>query len=154
MYRPTILGFSFLRPLEPLALVSGGGMGLRWQDWLEVFEDFMKGSQVTDLVQQIIVPRNLVGEEVGQIIKELPTDTASSYQGVLEVLKRKFLHKRNIDYEYYSFNLESQEKDESMGEFILQLKLLAQYCVFDTFTTEDALRLRINEVCLSESDAS
>ncbi|KAJ1203403.1 hypothetical protein NDU88_007190 [Pleurodeles waltl] len=128
MYRPAILGVSFLRPLEPLALVSGGGMGLRWQDWLEDFEDFMKGSQVTDLVQQIIALCNLIGEEVGQIIKELPKDIIIS-RGPRA----------------------SQEKDESMGEFILQLKRLAQYCVFDTFTTEDTLRLRIIEVFQSES---
>ncbi|KAJ1090495.1 hypothetical protein NDU88_003627 [Pleurodeles waltl] len=144
IYRPAILGVLILRPPEPLALVSGGGMGLHWQDWLE---DFMKGSQVTDPVQQLIALRNLNGTEVGQIIKELPADMASSYQGVPEALNREFLHKRNIDYKRYSFNLASQEKDESMGEFISQLKRLAQYCAFDTFTMEDALRLWITEGC-------
>ncbi|KAJ1163683.1 hypothetical protein NDU88_004137 [Pleurodeles waltl] len=99
MYRPIILWVSFLHPPELLVLVSGGGMGLHWQDWLEDFENFMKGSQVTDPVQQLIVLCNLIGKEVGQVIKELPTDTASSYSGVRKVLNRKCLHKRNIDYE-------------------------------------------------------
>ncbi|KAJ1101195.1 hypothetical protein NDU88_006267 [Pleurodeles waltl] len=111
----------------------------------------MKGSQVTDPVQQLIGLRNLTGKEVGQIIKELATDTASSYQGVHEALNTEFLHKRNIDYERCSFNLATQEKDESMGELISQLKRLARYCAFDMFTTEDALRLWIIEGCQSES---
>ncbi|KAJ1097393.1 hypothetical protein NDU88_002513 [Pleurodeles waltl] len=107
----------------------------------------MKGSQVTDPVQQLIALHNLIGKEVEQIIKELPTDTASSYQGVRKALNRKFLHKSNIDYECYSFNLAYQEKDESMGEFISRLKRVARYCTFDMFTTEDALYLRIIEGC-------
>ncbi|KAJ1216566.1 hypothetical protein NDU88_004167 [Pleurodeles waltl] len=111
MCRPAIHGVSFLCPPEPLALVSGRGVGLRWQNWLKDFEDFMKRSQFTDPAQQLIVLRNLIGKEVGQIIKELPTDTASSYQGVRNALNRKFLHKRNIDYEQYSINLKSQERD-------------------------------------------
>ncbi|KAJ1113426.1 hypothetical protein NDU88_001672 [Pleurodeles waltl] len=77
MCRQAIMGVSFLCPPEPLTLVLGGGMGCRWQDWLEDFKDFMKGSQVTDPVQQLIALRNLIGKEVGQIIKELPTNTAS-----------------------------------------------------------------------------
>ncbi|KAJ1176734.1 hypothetical protein NDU88_002001 [Pleurodeles waltl] len=73
MCRPAMLGVSFLRLLEPHALASGEGMGLHWQDWLEDFEHFMKGSQVTDAVQQFIASRNLIGKEIGQIIKELLT---------------------------------------------------------------------------------
>ncbi|KAJ1109809.1 hypothetical protein NDU88_007167 [Pleurodeles waltl] len=126
-------------------------MGLGRKDWLEYFEDFMKGPQVTDPGQQLIALRNLFGKEVGQIIKELLTDSPFSYQDWREALNSNFLHKRNIDYERYSFNLASQEKDESMGEFILQLKCLAQYCAFDSFTTEDALRLLILEECQSKS---
>ncbi|KAJ1105521.1 hypothetical protein NDU88_002927 [Pleurodeles waltl] len=121
--------------LPPLSLIQppqqhparGGGMGLHWQDWLEDFKDFMKGSQVTDPVQQLIVLCNLIGKEVGQIIKELLTDTASSYQVAREVINRKFHHKMNIDYKRYSFNLVTQERDESMGEFISPLKRLARY---------------------------
>ncbi|KAJ1166073.1 hypothetical protein NDU88_006483 [Pleurodeles waltl] len=96
-------------------------------------------------------PGSSAQQEVGQIIEELPANIALSYQGVREALSRKFLHKRNIDYEHYSFNLAPQEKDESMGEFISRLKRLARYCAFDTFTTEDALRLRIIEGSQSES---
>ncbi|KAJ1111275.1 hypothetical protein NDU88_008611 [Pleurodeles waltl] len=103
-----------------------------------------------DAQTQLIVIRNIIGKEVGQIIEELPTDTASSYQGVSEALNRKFLHRRNNDYERYIFNLMSQKRDESMGEFILWLKRLARYCAFDTNTTEDALRLQIIEECQSK----
>ncbi|KAJ1115493.1 hypothetical protein NDU88_003717 [Pleurodeles waltl] len=122
MRRPAILVVWFLRPLEPLALVSGGSMDLCWQDWMEDFEDSMKGSQVIDPAQQLIALCNLIGKEVGQINKELSIDTASYYQRIRKALNGKFLHKRNIDYERYSFNLVSQERDESMGEFISQLK--------------------------------
>ncbi|KAJ1117524.1 hypothetical protein NDU88_005723 [Pleurodeles waltl] len=94
-------------------------MGLRLQDWLKDFEDFMKGSQVTDPVQQLIALRNIIGKEVGQIIKELQKHTLLSYQEVREALTRNFFHKRNIAYERYSFILASQERDESLGEFIL-----------------------------------
>ncbi|KAJ1218635.1 hypothetical protein NDU88_006213 [Pleurodeles waltl] len=59
--------------------------------------------------------------------------------------------RRNIDSEQYSFNLSSQERDESMGEFISRLKRLARYCAFDAFTTENALRLQIIEGCQSKS---
>ncbi|KAJ1192485.1 hypothetical protein NDU88_001792, partial [Pleurodeles waltl] len=144
-------GFYSCAPPEPLILVSGGGLGLRWQDWLEDFRVFMKGSQVTDPVQQLIALHTLIGKEVGQIIKELPTDTASSYQGVSEALSRNLFHKRNIDSERYSFNLPSQERDESMGEFILRLKRLPRYYAFDMFTAEDVLHLQIIERCQSES---
>ncbi|KAJ1217763.1 hypothetical protein NDU88_005353 [Pleurodeles waltl] len=92
---------------------------------MEDFKDFMKGSQVID--------------------------TALFYRGVRKVFNRKFLHKRNIDFERYSFNLVSQERDESMGEFISRLKHLARYYTFDMFATEDALRLQIIEGCQFES---
>ncbi|KAJ1110939.1 hypothetical protein NDU88_008285 [Pleurodeles waltl] len=85
-------GVPFPHPPEPLTLVSGEGMGLCWQDCLEDFEDFMKESQDTDPAQQFIALHNLIGKEVGQIIKELLTDPASSYQEVCEALNRKFLH--------------------------------------------------------------
>ncbi|KAJ1178128.1 hypothetical protein NDU88_003375 [Pleurodeles waltl] len=47
-------------------------------------------------------------------------------------------------------NLASQERDESMGEFISQLKCLARYSTFDTFTIEDSLHLGVIEGCQSE----
>ncbi|KAJ1113847.1 hypothetical protein NDU88_002088 [Pleurodeles waltl] len=109
-----------LTAIQPAALATRKrrGHGPLLAELVEGFKDFMKGSQVTHPVQQLIALRNLIGTEVGQIIKELLTDTASTYQGVCEVLYRKFLHKRNIDYERYSFNLASQENDESMVELI------------------------------------
>ena len=75
--------------------MSGGGMGLRWQDWLDDFEDFMKGSQITDPEQCLIALRNLVRKEAGQIIKELPQGTATSYHEVQEALNKRFQHKKN-----------------------------------------------------------
>lgn len=111
----------------------------------------MKGPRVADPDQQLIALRNMVGKDVGQIIKELPPAGSASYAAVREALNRKFLPKRNTDYERYTFNLASQEKDEAMGDFITRLKRLARYCEFDNFTTEDAIRLRIKEGCQCES---
>ena len=82
----TTFGTSFLRAPESLTIIPGSGMGLRWQHWLGDFEEFMKGSQITNPEQHLIALRNLVGKEVGQqIIKELPPDIVKSYQ---EVCKR------------------------------------------------------------------
>ncbi|KAJ1184269.1 hypothetical protein NDU88_001077 [Pleurodeles waltl] len=118
---------SCLHLLRSVAAAHGWrGMGLRWQDWLEDFKDFMKGSQVSDPAQQLIALPNLNGKEFGQYNKELMVDTVSSYQGAREALNRKFFQEKNIDYERYSFNLVSQGKDESKGEFISQLKRLAR----------------------------
>ncbi|KAJ1142779.1 hypothetical protein NDU88_009092 [Pleurodeles waltl] len=127
------------------------GIGLRWQEWLGDFEDLMKGSQVVDPFQQLITLQNLIGKDVVQIIMELTPDVTSLYQDIREALNRKFLHKRHIDYEHYTFNLAFQEKNKSMGEFISHLKRLARYCAFDIFTAEDVHRLRIIEGCQSES---
>ncbi|KAJ1081631.1 hypothetical protein NDU88_001809 [Pleurodeles waltl] len=128
-------------------------MGLHWQDWLEDFEDFIKGSKVTDSVQQLTALGNLIGKDIGQVIKELQTDTASSYQWIRKALNRKFLHKWNIDYERCRINLASQERDESGGrggrESISRLKRLPRYCASDAFTTEDTLRPWIIEGCQS-----
>lgn len=86
-----------------------------------------------------------------QVIKKLPADAASSYANVRDALNRTFLHKRNVDYERYTFNLATQEKDEPMSTFITRLRCLARDCEFDSFSTEDALRLRIIEGCQSVS---
>ena len=85
------------------------------------------GSQIKDPEQCLLALRNLVGKEVGQIIKELPPGIATSYQEVREALNKRFQHKKNIDYERYTLNLASQEKGELMEEFITRLRRLAHY---------------------------
>ena len=54
----------------------------------------MKGLHVKDTEQHLIALCNLVGKDVGQIIKELPADSMTSYQEMREALNKKFLHNK------------------------------------------------------------
>lgn len=66
----------------------------------------------------------------------------SSYPEVVSALKNNYSPRRSVVSERYQFNQKKQAAQETVAEFVVQLKKLAPFCDFGTFL-EQALRDRL-----------
>ncbi|XP_078520471.1 uncharacterized protein LOC144785447 [Lissotriton helveticus] len=148
--KPLFAGGSHLRAPEPVTLTTGGSMGPKWQEWLEDFEDYLEGSKVTVEKDKLIALQNLAGREISKLIKDLPAADTGTYDKVRDALNKRFLHKKNVDYERHAFHQARQGKDEAMSTFITRLRRLSRHCEFDNFSTEATIKSQIIEGCHSE----
>ncbi|XP_075167728.1 uncharacterized protein LOC142239858 [Haematobia irritans] len=118
--------------------------GNDFEEYLERMEELFKINSVDDK-NKVALFLTLVGPETYKRIKSvvLP-DKASSktYKESIEIISPHFTPERNIIAERFKFYNCSQKSNETVGEFIVNLKLLAGQCLFGSFLKE-ALRDRM-----------
>lgn len=68
------------------------------------------------------------------IAPKLETDPTINYDELVKSLTKHFAPKKNVIAECFKFFKRMQKHDESLQEYIIELKQMAQYCEFKTFT--------------------
>lgn len=110
----------------------------------EAYEDrLMQYFLINEVQEDKKVPLfiTVMGGETYKILKSLSSPTAPSalkFSEIVNTLKQHFKPKVNKRAERFKFSKSNQEQGESISEFIVKLKSLAQSCEFGTFL-DDAL---------------
>lgn len=115
--------------IEPM--VSGGN----FRAYEDRVRQFIKVNKIKD---DALTPLfiTIVGAEVQELLMSLTVpDLPSSkkFEELMDLLREHFAPKANKRAERYKFNRAKQEDGESIKEFIIRLKTLAQTCEFGDF---------------------
>nr|XP_037288714.1 uncharacterized protein LOC119181564 [Rhipicephalus microplus] len=114
------------------------------------FDVFVERFELYPTVNEIAEAKKLhpflsaIGEEAYETLRSLllpKTPSTSSYPEVMSALKKHYSPRRSVVSERYHFNQRKQASQETVAEFVVQLKKLASLCDFGAFL-EQALRDR------------
>lgn len=115
------------------------------------FDVFVERFELYTTVNEIAEAKKLhlflsaIGEEAYVTLRSLllpKTPSTSSYPEVVFALKEHYSPRRSVVSERYHFNQRKQASQETVAEFVVQLKKLASLCDFGAFL-EQALRDRL-----------
>ncbi|KAJ6642265.1 hypothetical protein Bhyg_07212, partial [Pseudolycoriella hygida] len=93
-----------------------------------------------------------MGHEIYDILKSLTVPekpSAKTFNELLKILRNHFAPRKNKRAERYKFNKAVQQSGESINEFIVRLKSLAQTCKFGEFKTP----AKVTEKAKKETEA-
>lgn len=106
----------------------------------ESYEDrvceFLKANDVKDEERKASIFISIMGQEIYDILKNLTLPdkpSSKSFDELRGILRKHFAPDKNKRAERYKFNKAIQQPGETISEFIVRLKSLAQTCRFGEF---------------------
>ena len=113
----------------------------RWKTWIGRLEFYLAATEVTDQKLKVNILVAVAGEEVYDIITNLPEDVKKdSYNEAKAALNDYFAPKANVTYARYLFVSSKYEEGESPDAFVTKLRKAAKACDFNTrCSTEDRI---------------
>ena len=96
----------------------------KWEEWLDDFNIYLHATGITQAQQKVLLLL-LAGKDVKEIYKILKTDD-EEYNAVVDKLNNYFKPKVNVTCERYVFKQAKQGKDESLINFVIPLRSLAE----------------------------
>ncbi|KAK1122730.1 hypothetical protein K0M31_020486 [Melipona bicolor] len=134
----------YVRPPEPLS--NSGDMVQNWQKWKKDFMIFMKASNCINKPKnyQAYLLRTYIGKMGQDIIEKIVSDLKErdDMNILLAKLDKHFCHQKNEVIERYNFFNSNKKPDESIEDYIVDLKNKAKYCNFGN-KTEGLIRDKI-----------
>ncbi|KAJ6645863.1 hypothetical protein Bhyg_01072, partial [Pseudolycoriella hygida] len=113
---------------------------------------FLKANKVEEDSMKTSVFISIMGHEIYDILKSLTVPekpSAKTFNELLKILRNHFAPRKNKRAERYKFNKAVQQSGESINEFIVRLKSLAQTCKFGEFKTP----AKVTEKAKKETEA-
>lgn len=110
----------------------------------ERLEHFLELNKITDDTPKINVLASFGGADLYKVLYSLTQPkkvTEHKYEELITKLETHFAPKRNIVAESFKFNKRDQKQGETIAEYIVELKTMAQSCDFGNFL-DRALRDR------------
>ena len=108
--------------------------------------DYATVTQLTDKNNRVQVAtlKTVMGTECKQVLNrlELTEEELSKTSTILEKLELYFAPERNILYERYLFHSAEQQPNETLDQYVLRLRKLAEPCKFEALH-DDMLRDRL-----------
>ena len=101
----------------------------------ERLQQFFVLNNVTE-AKNIASLLTFIGPETYSILKKLLFSADWKYVELVKVLKQHFAPEINTIAKRYKFHREDQVKNQSLSEYIVQLKARAHLCKFDEFLNE------------------
>lgn len=109
--------------------------GLRWEKYLSRLENLFVGMNLKDESRKRALLLHYVGEDVYDIYEAEKGDNPSTYEATKQVLTSYFKPKRNVQMEIFNFRSCKQKANQSLDDFVTELRKLAKNC---EFTNTDA----------------
>ena len=122
----------------PKALNLNGNVAENWRRWRKAFELYMTATEKDKKLQKIQCATflTLAGESAIAVWETLTFEETEKDK--IEPLVAKFeeycIPKKNITHERHMFNLRKQKPDESVEQFVTELKRLAKNCEYGELT--------------------
>lgn len=129
---------SVLGSLEPFV------PGNNFEEYLERLQQFFMLNEVQEN-KKVSFLITFLGQEAYSLLRKLTlpeSPTTKTYEMLITILREHFAPEINVIAEHYKFHKKEQPEGETIGDYIVQLKVRAQYCNFGTFL-DDALRDRL-----------
>lgn len=124
----------------PDAMVCAGNTAANWRVFKEAFTDFATATELTDKGEdvQAATLKTVMGKECRQILSRLDISDADKKKPgkILEKLEEYFAPTRNVLYERYLFHSAQQQGNETIDQYIIRLRHLAENCKFGALHDE------------------
>jgi hypothetical protein len=125
---------------KPFRVKLDGNAAENWRRWKKAFELYMTATEKDKKSQKIQCATflTLAGEAAITVYETLTFEDTEKDK--IEPLVAKFeaycLPKKNVTHERHLFNLRKQKPDESLEQFVTELKRLAKNCEEESAMTE------------------
>ncbi|CAB4009568.1 Hypothetical predicted protein, partial [Paramuricea clavata] len=124
----------------PEPMNCNGDVANNWKSFHEAYEDYLiaTGLDQKDKKVQVATLKRLMGTECKKILKRLQLSEADMKDPaiILAKLQDHFVPVRNILYERYIFHNTEQQVHETIDQFLIKLRQLAEPCNFGTLEDE------------------
>ena len=130
----------------PEQMKRSGDLAHNWKIFRELFTDYATATELTKKSDEIQVAtlKAVMGTECKQVLKRLnlTSEALEKTSTILENLERHFAPERNILYERYIFHSAKQQPKETVDQYLLRLRRLAEPRKF-TVLHDEMLRDRL-----------
>lgn len=111
-----------------------------WQLWKQKFDIYLKASGKKNEIEEvkIAILLNCIGDEGLEVYNTFEDDKKSTLQKLLDSYDAYFLPKKVIPMETFKFNNLVQGKDQSIEQYVTELKKQAKSCEF-VFTKPECI---------------
>lgn len=118
-----------------------------WDIYAETIDNYCEANAITDPSRKRAILLTVIGRDAYTILRSIlspavPKD--KSYDELIKILKSHFMPQVSIIYRRFLFHKRIQKADETISEYITELRQLAEECNFGATLTE---RLRDQLVC-------
>ena len=124
---------------QPMSLQ--GDIVENWKEFEDAWEDYMIATKLnqktnTTAGKELVAATlgTVMGRECKKVMKSLPTLTNEDRKHptrIVEELRKHFLPQRNVLYERFVFSTATQRIQETVDEFVVRLRQLAESCEFE-----------------------
>ena len=118
----------------PAPMDCNGDVATNWKVFRDAYEDYAMATQLSEKSGdvQAATLKTIMGKECKQILNRLglTADQLKTSSVILDKLQEHFAPARNILYERYRFHSAEQQPNESVDQFVIRLKHLADSCAF------------------------
>ena len=121
--------------------------GPRWKKWLGRLENLFVAMNLKSEERQRALLLHYVGERVYDIYEAEKGDSGETYEATKKVLTTYFEPKTNVQMEIYNFRSYIQKEDQSLDEYVTELRGLARNCNF--VNTDSEILSQIIQHCRS-----
>ena len=108
--------------------------GPRWEKWLRKLETLFVGMNLKDENRKRALLLHYVGDAVYDIYKAEKGDSADTYEATKQVVTSYFEPKRNIQMDIFNLRSCKQKANQSLDDFVTELRQLAKNCNSQTPT--------------------
>ena len=124
----------------PEQMNCSGDLPTNWKIFREAYEDYLvaTGLDEKDKKIQVATLKSLMGAECKKILKrlQLTDDDMKEPAIILGALQDHFVPVRNILYERYIFHNTEQQAHETIDQYLIKLRQLAEPCQFGALEDE------------------
>ena len=124
----------------PEVMVCTGNTAVNWKVFKEAYEDFATATELIakDDEIQAATLKTIMGKECRQTLSRLELSNADKKRPskILEKLEEYFAPTRNVLYERYLFHSAQQQRNETVDQYIIRLRHLAESCKFGALHDE------------------
>ncbi|CAG9818604.1 unnamed protein product [Phaedon cochleariae] len=116
-----------------------GNLANSWEFFKQMFEIYLRAARLIgeDDSYKAVVLLNTVGDGVIKIYNNIQFETAEDknvYWKIIEKLDEYFIPTKNVTYEWNVFFTRNMKADESIDEYVNELRRLSSTCEFSTLT--------------------
>ena len=108
---------------------SVSALSQKWTTWLSRFNIYAAAAGISDDSQKRSLLLHIAGPEVQEVFDTL-TDTGTRFDEAVNKLNAHFKPCTNVTYQRHVFRKEEQKDSESITQYVVRLKKLADTCKF------------------------
>ena len=136
----------YVLPPPPPLEIYDANVSDKWKKFYHAWSRYVIATELNTKAEAVQVPTLLtvIGEEAHEVFATFRWDEDQAKIGeVVDKFKAYCQQQKNIPFERYRFNLQSQEPGESYDQYRMALCLLPESCEFNSITPDEILRDRL-----------